>query len=680
MRLRFFEFSVLIVFISFLGFQGLSAQNDEGLTPRKVLELEQVRDVVISPDKNYVAYTVAVPRSLSDSPGSYYRELHLYDLKKDETKKLITGKETVYSIRWTPDSKEITFRSKMNDVKHTRVFSIATDNSGAKVLFEFPRSVRDYAFANNNTVIFTSTDSIGKEASEFQERGFDIEIYEEEWRPISMYSVNLNTGKYRQLTHGQTVYDFVVSPDGKTAAAAIAPKNLTDYMYMFKDIYTVDLETGQTEMMVDVAGKLGKLAWSPDGKKLAFQAASSQSDAVDGSLFVMDIPNRKSFDELQNYVVDKELSVIDVGWKDERTVLYAAEEGVDIVLSEQKVGSNDRGKVIDPGMVVFSGFDVVDNLVALPGNTSGHPSELFVFDLKDKSLERKTHHNDWLAETDLARQEKFEYEARDGKKIEGVLLYPLNFEEGKKYPLITYIHGGPEAAVQNGWTTRYSTWGQVAAARDFFVFMPNYRSSSGRGIEFSMSGFGDLAGTEYNDVLDGIDVLIDKGYVDSSKVGIGGGSYGGYFSAWSATRHTERFAASVVFVGVTDQVSKRFTTDIPYEDYYVHWGFWTHEDWNSVYDVSPVKFAHQSETPTLILHGTADPRVHPSQGLELYRALKLHSKAPVRLIWYENEGHGNRINLNQYDYMVRTLDWFDYYLKSDEPKDQKPAKYPDFEF
>ena len=349
-------------------------------------------------------------------------------------------------------------------------------------------------------------------------------------------------------------------------------------------------------------------------------------------------------------------------------------------MSELKPGKSERTKLISPGDVVFNGFHHVDGVVAFAGNTPSHPSELFVLNAENQKLERKTHHNKWLADIKLAQQRKFEYKARDGKRIEGVLLYPLNYEEGKDYPLINYIHGGPEAAVQNGWTTNYSTWGQVAAARDYFVFLPNYRASSGRGVDFTMAGYGDLVGTEYDDVLDGIDRLIDKGYVDPEKVGIGGGSYGGYFSAWSATKHTERFAASVVFVGIANQISKRNTTDIPYEDYHVHWGFWTHEDWQRIYDASPVKYAHQSKTPTLVLHGSDDPRVHPSQSLELYRSLKLHGEAPVRLVWYNKEGHGNRINLNRYDYMIRTMEWFDYYLKSDQPKDKKPPKYPEYGF
>ena len=208
--------------------------------------------------------------------------------------------------------------------------------------------------------------------------------------------------------------------------------------------------------------------------------------------------------------------------------------------------------------------------------------------------------------------------------------------------------------------------------------MPNYRASSGRGVDFTMVGYGDLVGVEYDDVLDGIDHLIEIGYVDKDRVGMGGGSYGGYFSAWSATRHTDRFAASVVFVGISNQISKRKTTDIPWEDYYVHWGYWTHEDWQDVYSRSPIKYAHQSKTPTLILHGTDDPRVPPSQGLELYRALKLHGEAPVRLIWYNGEGHGNRLNVHRLDYIVRTMDWFDYYLNSDKPKDKMPVKYPEY--
>lgn len=211
--------------------------------------------------------------------------------------------------------------------------------------------------------------------------------------------------------------------------------------------------------------------------------------------------------------------------------------------------------------------------------------------------------------------------------------------------------------------------------KGFFVFYPNYRASSGRGVDFSMAGRGDLVGKEFEDVIDGIDYLIELGLVDANKVGIGGGSYGGYFSAWGATKYSHRFNAAVVFVGVSNQISKAHTTDIPYEDYYVHWGIWPYEDFQRYLDASPVAFAQNSKTPTLILHGKEDPRVHPAQSLELYRTLKLHGKAPVRFVMYPGEGHGNRKNTSRYDYLVRTLQWFEYYLNSDNPKDKMPDMY-----
>ena len=136
----------------------------------------------------------------------------------------------------------------------------------------------------------------------------------------------------------------------------------------------------------------------------------------------------------------------------------------------------------------------------------------------------------------------------------------------------------------------------------------------------------------------------------------------------------------MVFVRISNQVSKRKTTDIPWEDYQVHRGFWSYENFDKVWWVSTIRYAHQSKTPTLILYETRNPRIHPEQGLQLYRTLVLHGKAPVRLVWYSNEDNGNRINLNQYYYLVRTMEWFDYYLKSDNPKEEMPEKYPNYIF
>lgn len=664
----------LIFFFLFL-FQ-LYAQQ-KGYTAEDILRTKFVVETAQSPDGNLIAYTVFSPRPFNDKPGADYRHLYVYDLKKNSSKELIGDKSSIFNISWMPDSKSILFRGQLGEAKQTQLYSISASGGSPKLLIDTENGVMDYKLnSDGNKIAYISTDSQPAKKKQLIDKGFDAEIYEEEYLDRNLYIYDINKKESQKLTSTISVFEFVWNPDGTDIAAAVADKNLVDDSYMFKRIFLINAKNGVKAKLVDNPGKLTKLAFSPDGEHLAFVAGANINDAVSGSLFITEVPNTKPFKELRNYSIGFRGSVTDVVWKDNQTFLFSSEEGVDITIREQKINDRESTLLLDPGKVVFTSFDFKNGKFSFSGNTSQHPGELYTFDISDRSIKKLTDFNPWLSEIKLARQEKIVYDARDGLDIEGVLLYPLNFEEEKKYPLITYIHGGPEAAEQNGWSTGYGRWGQVAAAKDYFVFMPNYRASSGRGVEFTMMGFGDLAGKEFDDVIDGIDHLINIGYVDKNRVGIGGGSYGGYFSAWAATKHTERFAASVVFVGIGNQISKRNTTDIPYEDYYVHWGIWTHENEELVWERSPVRYAHLSKTPTLILHGKEDPRVHPSQSLELYRALKTHSKAPVRLVWYPGQGHGNSKNTSRYDYLVRTMEWFDYYLKGNNPKDKMPNKYP----
>ncbi len=672
-----YSFLSLMFFIS----AALTAQ-ENSFTSYDLLRMKYVVETSISPDGNFIAYTVHVPRQLTDEPGKHYRYLYLYDLANEKSVELLEDKVFISAIGWMPDSKSITFRAKLNDDKYTQVYQLPIDSGEPAAITNSVHSVLQYQFSKDgNQLAFVSTSVVSEEKQNLLESGFDAEIYEEEYLDRNLYLLDLESQGIdpRQLTENVSVYDFQWSPNGKQIAAFITDKNLVDYSYMFKRVYLIDTFTGKRSLHLENPGKITQMAWSPDGKHIAFIAASGINDAVTGSLFITEVPNTKKFEELKNYADGLEISIRKVDWKDDSTVLFLSEEGVDISLSEQGIDDAERKLLIKPGQIVFGSFDVNDDFISLAGSNSKHPLELYSFTIIDKKLAKLTDVNPWLQELNLAKQEKIIYNARDGLEIQGVLFYPLNYEEGKKYPLIVHIHGGPEHSTSNGWQTAYNRWGQIAAAKGFFVFMPNYRASSSRGVEFTMKGFGDLAGGEFNDVIDGIDYLIAKGLVDKDKVGIGGGSYGGYFSAWAATRFTDRFAAAVVFVGIGNQVSKRLTTDIPYEDYLVHWGFWTYENEDLVWERSPVRYVKGSTTPTLILGGKNDARVHPSQSLELYRGLKLHGTAPVRLVRYPGEGHGNRKNTSRLDYNLRTMRWFEYYLQSDEPKNEMPNKYLEIE-
>jgi len=270
----------------------------------------------------------------------------------------------------------------------------------------------------------------------------------------------------------------------------------------------------------------------------------------------------------------------------------------------------------------------------------------------------------------LGEQKVVKYEARDGVEVEGLLINPVDHDTEQTYPLVVIVHGGPEAHYSNGWLTRYSSPGQILAGKGYAVFYPNYRASTGYGLDYAMKWhYENPAGTEFDDVADGIDFLIEQGIADKNRVGLGGGSYGGYAAAWFGTYYTDKVRAVAMFVGISDLISKRSTTDIPYEELYVHSGKLLEEMWDLSLKRSPIYYAHQSKSAFLIYGGAADPRVHPSQSLEMYRRLKMNNHPAVRLVQYPGEGHGNRKQPGRIDVLYRIIDWYDWYVKDKKPLD-----------
>jgi dipeptidyl aminopeptidase/acylaminoacyl peptidase len=240
------------------------------------------------------------------------------------------------------------------------------------------------------------------------------------------------------------------------------------------------------------------------------------------------------------------------------------------------------------------------------------------------------------------------------------------------------VHGGPEAHESDGWQTAYSKPGQVAAGKGYAVFLPNYRGSTGYGVAFAKEHQGDYGGKEFDDIVDAKRFFVNQGLADGDRVGITGGSYGGYASAWGATYYSAEYAASVMFVGISNNISKFGTTDIPNEMYLVHERKWPWEEWEHLLDRSPITHVDKARTPILIMHGDSDTRVSPTQSYELYRNLKTRQPGtPVRLVLYPGEGHGNRRAASRYDYNLRMMEWFDTYLKTGDRDAPLPEPRPD---
>ncbi len=239
-----------------------------------------------------------------------------------------------------------------------------------------------------------------------------------------------------------------------------------------------------------------------------------------------------------------------------------------------------------------------------------------------------------------------------------MLVKPVGFRAGQRYPLVLQPHGGPEAADPNGWNGSYSRWGQMLAGAGYLTLYPNYRGSIGRGVTFAKADHRDLMGAEFQDMLDGIDHLVAQGLADPNRVGIGGGSYGGYTSAWATTYASDRFKAAIPWMGISNWISMTGTSDIFLENSTVHWNLVMYENYEKYWERSPLRHIDKAKTPTLIIHGAADPRVPPGQSLELYTALKWKG-VPVEYVTYPREGHGVTERAHQEDFMKRVLAFFD---------------------
>ena len=654
-----------VVLVVVVLFQGLQGQGKRIIQPEDVVALKLVTEVQISPDGERIAYVLRKPRDEGEKPGGYRYEIWLTDRKGTENRRLTLEGVNSRSPRWSPDGTLLYFLSRREPETHTQVYALPLKGGEAYPVTQALNSVGGFAVSpDGKWLVYRMVDPENDAEKKARVAGKDWKVFEKDYKHARLWLLNLNHGDQQVLTTEDfTVWDFTWAPNSQEIIFTASDKPFTDHSYMFKRIYRIPISEKEARLLYDPQAKIGSMRVSPDGSRLAFLAGVDTHDPASGTLFILDLNTGK----VVNISGDFEGTNRFVDWWDNRRVITVAEQGVYTNLLLWELKQRTFRPLLARGPVFFSvSLHRESHNFAFAGNTPEHPNEVFIATKKGK-YRRLTDSNDWLKEIRLADQEVVRWKARDGLEIEGVLLKPLDFEAGKRHPLIVQIHGGPEAAYHHGWVTYYSRWSQLLAARGYLVLMPNYRGSTGRGVQFSKADHKDLAGAEFNDVLDGIDDLIEKGWVDRGKVGIGGGSYGGYFSAWAATRHSERFAAAVVFAGISNWISFTGTTDIPRENSLVHWAlFWLDSEENErlSWERSPLAHIRNARTPTLICHGEKDLRVPIGQGYELYRALEMRN-VPVELVIYPREPHGLLEREHQLDYIKRVLEWYDRYVKGE---------------
>lgn len=648
----------------------------EVFTPQDVAKIRAVTSVAMAPDGSKVAYVLSVPRRpLTDEDGPAWAELHVVG-RDGVSRSYVTGEVNVSGVAWTKDGRSISFLAKRGKDEHRSLYEIPAEGGEARRLLAHGTDITAYAWSpDGKRVAFLAVEEAPKKQRDQEKKGFTQEVLDESAKPVRIWVSSVgDDAKPRLLDVEGSASDLSWSPVGSLLAVALAPTALVDDSLMSRKATVVDTDWGKVVAQIPNPGKLGAMAWSSDGKTLAYVAAADLHDPSAGRLMVAPAAGGPSQDLLPGY----EGNVAHIAWQGAEFVMYIGDEGVQTAFSKVGRHGKERKTLIGPEGLVLTAVDLAkDGLsAAFICQAPEHPAEVCLSTHESPKPRRLTSSNPWLSERRLARQEVVSFKARDGLSLQGILVHPLDEKPGQRYPLILAVHGGPESNERNGWMTTYSNPGQLGAARGFAVFYPNYRGSTGRGVAFSKMSQKDPAGKEFDDLVDAVDHLIAAGLVDRAKVGITGGSYGGYATAWCSTRYSRRFAAGVMFVGISDLVSKAGTTEIPEEEYLVHALQRPWENWTFMLERSPIGHLKEAKTPLLILDGKDDPRVHPSQSLVLYRFLKAMNQAPVRLVYYPGERHGNQRAAARYDYTLRMIQWFEHYLKG--PGGAPPAYEIDY--
>lgn len=644
-----------------------------GLSLADVARLRSVGELALAPDGRRVVYTLRVPRRLFDEPdGRPWLELHGRDLETGTHRVLLDGPVAILHPGWSADGR-VTFLARLSGHPQTALYTISPAGGDPELLYGHQGSLAAYALSPQGRRLAFVTSGPEPAApsavvAEAREHGFEARVHGPPARRRELWVVELGNGaEPRRLELAGSVSDVSWSPSGDRLALALAPTASADDTALRRRVVVVEASTGEVVARFDNPGKLGAVRWSPSGDQLALISAAHPDDPREGRLMVADARGGALREVLPSYLGH----VHDLAWRDVDTLLYLGDRGLGSELgavetspSGAETTAAGRHQVLagGDGGPIWRSLSVAGDSVALIGSTPEHPSEVYVLTPRDAVPRRSTESNPWLAERRLARQEPLRFTARDGLLLEGVLTWPLEPGDRDRVPLVLDVHSGPEDHDSHGWATSSYRPTQVLAARGLAVLQLNYRGSTGRGVTFSELGRGDAGGKEFDDLLDAIDHLVEKGWVDPERVGISGFSYGGYAAAWGATRHSQRFAAAVMGGGLSNHLSYAGTTDFVDENARIHWGARPWEAAGLYLERSPIRHVAGAGTPLLALHGEDDPRVPPAQAVELVRALEIAGRAPARLVLYPGEGHGMRRSAARFDYSLRLLRWLEHYL------------------
>ncbi len=627
-----------------------------GMTFDDVMARKAVSDPQISPDGKWVVYVVTTADTTENVADG---DLWIVGAGVGMPARLTTSKKADTQPRWSSDGKRIAFLSTRDGDK-AQIFVIPPFGGEAEKLTDSKSAVRSFQWSPDGRRIAFVADQVPTPDEDKRTKDKDDAlVIDQNFKFSRLWSIDVATKKATELVKLERVAgDPQWSPDGATIAFVSTPTPKADDGSM-SDIWVVSATGGAPRRLTNNEGPDFAPRWSPDGRSLAFLTRDTTYGVL-GQSRLASMPSTGG--PARMLAARFEYQAGAPVWSlDGRTVFFSASVRTTTQLfAVPAVGGEARQLTKVRGSFAGATFSRDGAIAAFAGSDLKSPAEVFVAATASASAPvRRSDHNAELRDLAIADGEVIRWKSRDGMEIEGLLLYPIGYQRGKRYPTIALIHGGPAGVWTETFGAGWNNFGQVWAARGWAVFYPNVRGSSSYGEKFLLSNVKDWGRGDYNDIQSGLDTLIARGIADSTRLAQSGWSYGGYMTAWTVTQ-TSRFKAAMIGAGLTNMFSMYSTNDLQR----VIEGYFGDQPWNDTEAyarASAMTFIKKARTPTLIQHGAADMRVPVSQAYEMYMGLRKNN-VPAELVIYPREPHGLQEPRHQRDKMRREYAWMAKYV------------------
>ena len=653
----------LLIILSFVLVQDLSAQTN--WSPEQCLKIKNISAVRVSPDASKVLYTVR-EAVMTDDRSEYVNQVWLCNTDGSNSIQLTKGDKNSSNPKWSPDGKWIAFTSSRDSKSNLYVLPVG--GGEAEKITDVKTGVGEYDWRpDGKAIAFVMTDAGDNNEDKDKKAKNDWYYMDEMVKQNRLYVLWLNekdtAGKYVQKNLTKENYNvnaFDWSADGKSIVYSFGKsQEVNDNVY--SDISLIDIETGNIKSIAKTAAGETNPLFSPDGKFIAYYCTE---DPVDWSgprhAKIYSLADGKSW--RLKATPDENGGIL--GWTpDGKSILWSeANKTLNSIyqlsidgksISEWNKGSKE--------MIAAASLNSTGTYIAFTLQNPSQLPEAYISPLNNFSPVKVTSINAEHANKPLPKTEVVRWKGADGREIEGLLTYPINYKPGQKVPFILNVHGGPAGVFsQTAVAGNQGTYPIAAfAEKGYAILRPNPRGSSGYGTEFRKANREDWGGKDFQDLMAGVDYVIKMGVADENKMGVMGWSYGGFMSSWIVS-HTNRFKVASIGAPVVDLSHQNLTDDIEgFLPSYFKSNPW--DDWSKYDAHSPLRFVQNVKTPVMLQHGEADLRVPFSNSVMFYNALRRRD-VPVRLLALPRQPHGPQEPRMVLKTMQTNVEWFDKYI------------------